>query len=84
MTDKQPMKGVTGKHYADVPPSRRTRQSRRASAFKRDPGLEQVLELQQTDPAAFAALGRDVRLAAAYYRSSKEAHEEVYDGNGNA
>lgn len=61
-------KGLTSASYATTQPTKR---HRRAAGFRADPGLEQVLDLQDADPRAYAALGRDLRLAAAYYANAK-------------
>lgn len=44
---------------------------------KRDAAMERLLELQRTDPAAFAALNPRLHVAVGHYASTKEAAEQT-------
>lgn len=70
--------------YATSRP-RQTRAERVAAVFRPNARLEQLLRLEQRDPAAFQAIMRDPRqrVAFGYYVESKAA-AEAEEGDGAA
>jgi hypothetical protein len=60
-----------------APDERRAR--KQAAAFTPDPRHETLLALKVEDPAAFAALPLETRMASGYYESAKTAHERMQE-----
>ena len=71
-------KGLTGKHYADAPPGRRTRRQRQAAGFKRDEHLERLVALKERDPASFDRLSPRERMGVGYYLLARTAYREEH------
>ena len=59
----------------------KTRDQKRAAAFRPDPRLEKLLDLKRTDPAAFAKLPPLTRLACGHYAAAKAAHQATEEEN---
>ncbi len=76
-------KGLTGKHYADAPPGRRTRRQRQAATFRRDERMERLAALKRADPAAFDRLTPRELMSVGYYLLGKRAFEEENNDDGN-
>ncbi len=63
-----------GSGPTNVDPEERRRR-KIASGYRPDAQSERLLEIQRTDPAAFATLPMTMRASVAYYRTAKEAAE---------